>query len=114
MKAKDVAIIGGLGIATIYVLSMLVGREVKEAANAVNPLNNDNIFARGVDAIGDILDDGQNDGSFSLGGFIFDVFNGTPEDRAITADIDGRIASIERQAANNINEFLSGRQGIDG
>ena len=73
MKAKDVAIIGGLGIATIYVLSMLIGREVKEAANAVNPLNNDNIFARGVDAIGDIVTDGENDNDFKLGAWIYDV-----------------------------------------
>ena len=72
-KAKDIAIIGALGLATIYVLSMLVGREVKQAANAVNPLNNDNIFARGVDAIGDIVTDGENDNDFSLGSWIYDV-----------------------------------------
>ena len=72
-KAKDIAIIGALGLATIYVLSMLVGREVKQAANAVNPLNNDNIFARTVNDIGDIVTDGTNDNDFSLGSWIYDV-----------------------------------------
>lgn len=49
------------------------------AANAVNPLNHDNVFAQGVNAAGgaivsDPAGPGKNaDGSWSLGGWLYDV-----------------------------------------
>lgn len=65
-----VAVIGALGI---YILSRVAGKAVGEGLEAIRPTNNNNIFARGVDAIGDVLNDGQDDGDFSLGGWIYDV-----------------------------------------
>ena len=63
-----------VGVA-LFVIKRGVVTGAKAVGEAIRPTNPDNIFARGVNAVGDILDDGQDDGSFSLGGFIFDVFN---------------------------------------
>src|SRR4051794_26127176 len=56
-------------------------RAVVDAADTVNPLNHDNVFAVGVNRYGasivtDPAGPGKNaDGSWSLGGWAFDVFH---------------------------------------
>ena len=64
---------------TVGVALFLIKRGVASGAaaigEAITPTNPDNIFARGVNAVGDIFDDGVDDDSFSLGGFIFDLVN---------------------------------------
>lgn len=57
----------------LVVLKRGVVATAETVGEAIRPTNPDNIFARGVDAVGDILDDGQDDGSFSLGGYIYDI-----------------------------------------
>ena len=66
--------LAGLGV-------LLVGREVKkmiaqgasDAAHAINPANHDNIFSQGINALGDALDDSQDNNSFSLGSWLYDI-----------------------------------------
>lgn len=54
---------------------------IADAANAINPTNHDNIFASGVNAVGGaIVSDpegaGKNaDGSWTLGGWVYDVMH---------------------------------------
>lgn len=50
-------------------------KTVSAVGNAVTPTNPENVFARGVDAVGDIFDDGANDDSFELGDTTFAFFN---------------------------------------
>jgi len=57
-----------------------VANAVGDGLQAVNPVNPDNVFAQAVNAAGDtIISDtgpGRNaDGSWTLGGWVFDVFN---------------------------------------
>ncbi len=47
-----------------------------ELANAVSPTNNNNIFSRGVDAVVDVLDDGVDNDSNSLGTLIYEKTHG--------------------------------------
>ena len=74
----------GIGVAVGVTLWIIKGTAIagaKAVGEAINPTNPDNVFARGVDAVGDFLDDGADDDSFSLGGAIFDFFNGSPKER---------------------------------
>ena len=64
----------GLAAAGVYFLGR-AGKFAGAAAGAINPVNNDNIFAAGVNAVGDVLDDGASDGSFSLGASIYNVLH---------------------------------------
>lgn len=54
---------------------------IADAAQAVNPLNHDNAFSTGVNAVGGALvtdptGPGKNaDGSWTLGGWFYDTFN---------------------------------------
>jgi len=114
---KEATKLVGIGVTVGVVLWLLKGTVVagaKVVGEAVRPTNSNNIFARGVDAVGDILDDGQDDGSFSLGGFIFDIFNGSAEDRAVIEGLDENKRRIEDAAAENLSGFFFGRESIDG
>lgn len=71
--------IGAALLALVY-LSRKAGAAVGEAAaavgTAVNPAGRDNLFYRGVNAVGDVLDDGGRNDSFSLGSSIYDWIHG--------------------------------------
>lgn len=96
---KDTQKLIGIGIAFGIALWLIKGGVVagaKAVGTAVNPVNRDNIFARGVNAVGDVLDDGTDDDSFSLGSFLFDVFNpdapnSTKNPDRVRSNIDGVI-----------------------
>ena len=78
-RKKNVSVrVDGLMVASGLALGLgiWVWRKKSAVAQAVNPVNKDNIFASGVNAVGDVLDDGNRDGSFSLGSKIFDWIHG--------------------------------------
>jgi hypothetical protein len=67
-----------------------VAGAVGDAAQAVNPLNPENIFAAGANAVGDavVSEDGAGrnaDGSWTLGGWWFDTWN--PETAQAVKDV---------------------------
>lgn len=75
-----------LGLSIVAVLAVyFVGRKALQGAavvgNAVNPLNRENVFAAGINAAGGAIATapdaaGKNaDGSWSLGGWWFDITN---------------------------------------
>lgn len=72
----------GVG-AGVVVLGMWAARKVSDDAgdavgavgDAITPTNPDNIFSRGVNAVVDLLDDGQDNDSATLGTKVFDWFN---------------------------------------
>lgn len=83
MNIKSVNVEKVLGYTLAGAGVLLVGREIKravvsaagDAANAVNPTNPDNVFSQGTNAVGDALDDGIDNNSFSLGAWIWEVLH---------------------------------------
>lgn len=63
------AAVGLIGIYTINRASAAAGA----VGDAVNPVNPENIFAQGINALGDSLDDGVRNDSFSLGTWLYDI-----------------------------------------
>lgn len=74
-KAQQTALLIGAGALALWWFS---GR-AKAVAKAVNPVSRENIFYRGVNAVGDVIDDGGSNDSFSLGASIYDLFHDDPE-----------------------------------
>lgn len=71
-RAGMITAIAVVGAVALYVAEKKAREAIGAAGNAVNPLNNDNVFASGVDSIGAKLSGNKN---FKLGGLIYDVFN---------------------------------------
>lgn len=71
-KVGMVLALGVVGIASVYLIKDSVGNAAADVGQAVNPLNPDNVFASGVDAIGANLSGNEN---WSLGGWIYDIVN---------------------------------------
>lgn len=77
-----VAVVGGVALYLAQKKAMELAGDV---GHAINPINNDNIFASGVDSVGAKLTGNER---FSLGGWIYDkvhesdksgdVWNGYP------------------------------------
>ena len=89
MKSQDLLIVAA-GVVVVYAASRAASmaadaaaQAAADAAQAINPLNRDNIFYGGVNAVGGALvtdpaGPGKNaDGSWSLGGWIYDVTHPT-------------------------------------
>ena len=68
----------------------------KDAAWAVTPWNNDNVFSEGVDSIGRNL---TGDANWTLGGWIHDVLHGTQEEIAERARQQATIDRANQTAA---------------
>lgn len=63
-----------LTLAAVGAVALLVLRnQAAKAAKAINPVNRENIFYRGVNALGDVVDDGGSNDSFSLGAWLYEV-----------------------------------------
>jgi len=68
---KNPYIVGGIiAVGALWYLKKKAG----DVADAVNPLNNDNVFYTGYNSVGQVVYD---DPHWSLGGYIYDLF--TPE-----------------------------------
>lgn len=58
-------IAGGLAV-----VGYLIYRKLPDVGNAVNPLNQENVFYEGVNAVGEKL---SGDQDFSLGAWLYDI-----------------------------------------
>lgn len=56
---KTTLIVAGVAVAGLWYLKSKATETVKEVGQAVNPVNHDNIFNRGAQAIWDQFTDGQ-------------------------------------------------------
>lgn len=61
--------------AVVVALGVLL---LRKFGSKVNPTSRDNIVYSGVNAVGDVLSDGQADNDFSLGAWIYDVTHPQP------------------------------------
>lgn len=70
-------VVAGVALVGLYIISRIVGGRLGDTAykvvQAVNPANPDNLVYSGLNAVGDITDDGEDDNSFSLGAWIYNV-----------------------------------------
>lgn len=73
-KVGMVIAIGAIGAVALYVADKKISAGASAVGSAIDPTNNDNIFASGVNNVGAIL---TGDERFSLGGWIYDKVNGT-------------------------------------
>lgn len=72
MKTKTVLVLGAVGVAAAWYLKGKAVQAVKDAGQAINPVNNENIFYSGVNAVGEAV---TGNPDYTLGGAIYDLFN---------------------------------------
>ena len=80
---KEIIKLVGTGVAvgvTVWLITRGLGKAAdavvdtaKAAGDLINPASTGNFISRGINAVGDVLDDGADDDSFTLGGYIYDV-----------------------------------------
>lgn len=85
---------------TAYLVKSQAQKAVSDTVEAISPLNNDKIFATGVDNVGRKLSGNNN---WSLGVWFHDVIYGTPEEQANRQAESGFIESI----GGNMPNWLS-------
>lgn len=91
---SKVGVVGAVTVAaliTAYLIKDQAQKAVSDTVEAVSPLNEDNIFASGVDNVGRKLSGNNN---WKLGGWLHGVLNGTPEEQANRQSESGFIESI--------------------
>lgn len=85
MTLTDKVALGAGAAIVAVVVVIFAGRKLADtaakAANAVNPLNHDNIFATGVNDLGANL---TGDKDFTLGGWFYDFTHADPLKQAPT------------------------------
>lgn len=69
---RNVAITAGLGLLAVWYIKRQAGAAVEQAAQAVNPVNHDNVFNRGANAVWGAVTDGQG----TIGTDIYDWLHG--------------------------------------
>ena len=76
---RDLLLIGAVLLVGLYVAHK-ASAAAQAAANAVNPLNHDNIFAGAVNGAGAAV---SGDPNWSLGGWLYDVTHPTYDPNAL-------------------------------
>ncbi len=76
---KSILAVGVVGFITYKVLKKDVQAGAEAVGDAVDPTSRDNLIYQGVNAVGDIADDGGDNDTFSLGGWFYDLAH--PEER---------------------------------
>ncbi len=69
---KETLILAGGAVVVVVALAWYLKNKIGDVAEAVNPLNNDNIFASATDSITANLTDGRHK---TFGGWLFCKFN---------------------------------------
>lgn len=75
--------IGAVGAIGVYYTQKKLAETASGVGQAINPINQDNIFYSGVNAMGKKITGSQ---SWTLGGAIYEVVNGTPEQQSMRAE----------------------------
>jgi len=71
--------IGLMGAIAIYYAQKQAKEALSSVGDAVNPVNPDNIFNQGANSVVEVLTGDENQ---TLGGWLYDIINGTPEEQA--------------------------------
>lgn len=72
---KTVLVLGGAAVIGVYLLYTSGKRAAAAVGEAVNPVSDQNIFYRGVNAIVDVFDDGTKNESNTLGTWLYDLLH---------------------------------------
>lgn len=70
--AQKVLALGAVAIAVYWILSREALAAAKAVGAAVNPVDRDNVFNSGVDAVGKSL---SGESGWTLGGWVYDITN---------------------------------------
>ena len=73
MTKKQIHMGSLVGLAIVALL--VVRRAAAAVGPAITPTNPDNLAYTGVNAVGDVLNDGTDNGNFNLGSYIYDIYN---------------------------------------
>lgn len=91
---SKVGVVGAVTVAaliTAFLIKDQAQKAVSKTVEAVSPLNDDNIFASGVDNVGRKLSGNDN---WNLGSWLYDAVNGSPQEQANRQAESGFIESI--------------------
>jgi hypothetical protein len=69
---QSLVVVVGLGVLGAYLIGRAAADKAAAAANAVNPLNNENIFINATNDVGAVITQDEN---FTLGGWIYDFLH---------------------------------------
>ena len=89
VAVAGVLVVGGLVLAAVTALG--AKRAATAAVTAINPANPDNIFNSGVNSLGQQISGNNN---WSLGGWIYDVVNGSSAEQSARREESNFIKSI--------------------
>lgn len=91
-STKVMIIVGGVAVIAYVAYKAVpkVAAAVGDAAQAVNPLNRDNVIAGSVNKVGGIIA-GDESGAWTLGGWIYDLTHKAYDPNANTAPRDNYI-----------------------
>jgi hypothetical protein len=67
---KNVLIVAGVAAVGAWYLSRTAKGAIKDAGQAINPVNRDNVFYSGVNSVGEAI---SGDKNFTLGGWLYDL-----------------------------------------
>jgi hypothetical protein len=68
-------VVGGVGV---WYVKKQAAEALTSVGDAVNPLSQDNIFNQGVNRVVEVLTGDENQ---TLGSWLYDLFNGTPQEQ---------------------------------
>lgn len=71
--------IGVVGAIALYYAKKQASEALTSVGDAVNPISQDNIFNQGANSVVEVLTGDENQ---TLGGWLYDIFNGTPQEQA--------------------------------
>lgn len=72
MNTKTALVLGAAGLLLGYLVYRAAKQGLEAAAQAINPVSDKNLAYRGVNAVGEAI---TGDKEFSLGSWLYDVFN---------------------------------------
>ena len=78
-KTGQLLLLGLMGAGVVYYTQKKARELASDVGEGLNPNSKDNIVNRGVNAIGETLTGDEN---FILGGWFYDLINGTTEQQA--------------------------------
>lgn len=72
-KQHNTLIMVGAGLLVLWYLANKAGGAVAAVGEAVDPSSRENLVYRTVNQVGDVVNDGEDNGDFSLGAWIYNL-----------------------------------------
>ena len=86
-----VVALSAVAAVTVWYTKKQATQAIDVVGDAINPVSQTNIVNRGVNAVGAVLSSNDN---FTLGGWLYDVFNGTQDEQSQRAEEKAMIEKL--------------------